>query len=134
MPFSAYFYDVTDGASGDSSIPLVTPSTLLLSSRGRVKLCQNNGFGCGPPAHLAGYLAPEYRTHRRFTDTDVEKVKIALYNTLYMHESDPSVDKNRSKRLIACPITLDPAGAATVRLGNLISIENCIPKLHVKLA
>lgn len=75
MPFSAYFYNVTDGASGDSCIPLVTPSTLLLSSRGRVKLCQNNGaFGCGPPAHLAGYLAPEYRHHRHFSDTDVEKV------------------------------------------------------------
>lgn len=66
---------VADGASGDSCIPLVTPSTLILSSRGRVKLCQNSTlFGCGPPALLTTYLAPEYRPNKQCTDTETEKV------------------------------------------------------------
>lgn len=66
---------VADGASGNSCIPLVTPSTLMLSSRGRVKLCQShNALGSGPPAHLAGYLAPEYRLNKQSSDTEMEKV------------------------------------------------------------
>ncbi|XP_008201547.1 FERM and PDZ domain-containing protein 2 isoform X1 [Tribolium castaneum] len=75
---------LSDGASGDSCIPLVTPSTLILSSRGRVKLCQSSTvFGCGPPAHLAGYLAPEYRPNKQCSDTETEKMWIfALGETL----------------------------------------------------
>ncbi|XP_018565940.1 uncharacterized protein LOC108906965 [Anoplophora glabripennis] len=75
---------LSDGASGNSCIPLVTPSTLMLSSRGRVKLCQShNAFGDGPPAHLAGYLAPEYRPNKQSSDTEMEKMWIfALGETL----------------------------------------------------
>lgn len=65
----------SDGASGGLCIPLITPSTLLLSSRGRVKLYQNPVLlGCGPPPHLTGYLAPEYRPNKQCSDTETEKV------------------------------------------------------------
>ncbi|KAK4881258.1 hypothetical protein RN001_004577 [Aquatica leii] len=67
----------SNGASGGSCIPLVTPSTLLLSSRGRVKLYQNPVLlRCGPPVHLTNYLAPEYRPHKQCTDTETEKMWI----------------------------------------------------------
>ncbi|KAJ3665052.1 hypothetical protein Zmor_000567 [Zophobas morio] len=102
------------GASGDSCIPLVTPSTLMLSSRGRVKLCQSSTvFGCGPPAHLAGYLAPEYRPNKQCTDTETEKMWIfALGETL--------------KR-----VTLT-CHAATLRLSNdLYQVLMDMTKVHV---
>jgi hypothetical protein len=52
----------------------------MLSARGRVKLCQTSTvFGCGPPAHLAGYLAPEYRPNKQCSDTETEKVIIYLF-------------------------------------------------------
>ncbi|XP_031358512.1 uncharacterized protein LOC116182151 [Photinus pyralis] len=68
---------LSDGASGGGCIPLVTPSTLLLSSRGRVKLYQNPILlRCGPPAHLSSYLAPEYRPTKLCSDTETEKMWI----------------------------------------------------------
>lgn len=66
----------TDGASGNSCIPLITPSNLLLSTKGKVKLCQNMmQIGCSMPTHLSSYLAPEYRPNRGWSDTELEKVK-----------------------------------------------------------
>lgn len=57
-------------------MPLVTPATLVLSSRGRVKLYHNqNVFGGGPPSHLLGYLAPEYKLGKHSSDTEMEKVR-----------------------------------------------------------
>ncbi|KAK5649235.1 hypothetical protein RI129_000264 [Pyrocoelia pectoralis] len=68
---------LSDGASGGICIPLVTPSTLLLSSRGRVKLYQNPILlRCGPPTHLSSYLAPEYRPTKLCSDTETEKMWI----------------------------------------------------------
>lgn len=66
---------VADNTSRASNIPLVTPSSLLLSSRGRVTLIQNHAAaGLGIPLHLTGYLAPEYRPNKHRTDTETEKV------------------------------------------------------------
>lgn len=70
---------LSDGVSGSSCIPLVTPSTLILSSRGRVRLYQNqNVLGSGPSSHLLGYLAPEFKTNKIYTDTEMEKVSFVL--------------------------------------------------------
>ncbi|XP_030749449.1 uncharacterized protein LOC115877434 [Sitophilus oryzae] len=66
-----------DGLAGKQCLPLVTPSTLMLSSKGRVKLCQRPSFFVsGAPAHLAGYLAPEYRAGKIYSDTEFEKMWI----------------------------------------------------------
>lgn len=66
---------VSDNTSRASNIPLVTPSSLLLSARGRVTLIQNNATaGLDIPFHLTGYLAPEYRPNKYRTDVETEKV------------------------------------------------------------
>lgn len=71
---------VIDGASGGLCVPLVTPSTLLLLSRGRVKFHQSPVFvGCPLPTHYLGYLAPEYRPNKQCSDTETEKV---IYNCI----------------------------------------------------
>ncbi|XP_030745463.1 tyrosine-protein phosphatase non-receptor type 13-like [Sitophilus oryzae] len=68
---------LSDGLAGKQCLPLVTPSTLMLSSKGRVKLCQRPSiFVSGAPAHLAGYLAPEYRAGKIYSDTEFEKMWI----------------------------------------------------------
>ncbi|XP_018332723.1 FERM and PDZ domain-containing protein 2-like [Agrilus planipennis] len=68
---------LSDGATGMFSVPLITPATLLLSSRGRVKLCQNPvNTSCSYPVHITGYLAPEYRPNKRYSDTESEKMWI----------------------------------------------------------
>ncbi|XP_049820356.1 tyrosine-protein phosphatase non-receptor type 13 isoform X3 [Aethina tumida] len=67
---------LSDGASGTSCVPLISPSSLVISPRGRVKLCNTTTLTSGPPPHLAGYLAPEYRPNRQCTDTEVEKMWI----------------------------------------------------------
>lgn len=73
--FFSLFFLFTDGASGETCVPFVTPSTLLLSSRGRVKFQQSSVLaGEPPPAHLSGYLAPEYRPNKQYSDTEIEKV------------------------------------------------------------
>ncbi|CAG9854919.1 unnamed protein product [Phyllotreta striolata] len=75
---------LSDGAFGSSCVPLVTPQTLLFSLRGRVKLCPSRHvFEGKPPVHLMSYLAPEYRTKKHFTDTEMEKMWVfALGETL----------------------------------------------------
>ncbi|GJQ69615.1 hypothetical protein Trydic_g6706 [Trypoxylus dichotomus] len=75
---------LSDGASGETCVPFLTPSTLLLSGRGRVKFQQSLTPIAEPtPVHLAGYLAPEYRPNRQYSDTEVEKMWIfALGETL----------------------------------------------------
>ncbi|XP_017771951.1 PREDICTED: tyrosine-protein phosphatase non-receptor type 13-like [Nicrophorus vespilloides] len=66
----------SDGVSGGWCIPLVTPSSLLLSARGRVRFAQNFNGTSVPPAHLSGYLAPEYRPGKKCSDTEAEKMWI----------------------------------------------------------
>lgn len=81
--YSNFSIFLSDGVSGNSCIPLVTPSTLILSSRGRVRLYQNqNVLGSGPSSHLLGYLAPEFKTNKIYTDTEMEKVSFDLIITL----------------------------------------------------
>ncbi|XP_072376370.1 FERM and PDZ domain-containing protein 2-like isoform X1 [Diabrotica undecimpunctata] len=74
---------LSDGAFGSSCIPVVTPQSLLFSSRGRVKLCPSTLCDGKLSTHLMGYLAPEYIPKKRFTDTELEKMWIyALGETL----------------------------------------------------
>lgn len=67
---------LSDGVNNDSCIPLVTPNYLILSAKGRVELQQNPSHGFIPPPHLSGYLAPEYRPNKHWTDTETEKMWI----------------------------------------------------------
>lgn len=66
---------ISDGVNSDSSLPLVTPNSLILSAKGRVELQQNTSHGFIPPPHLTGYIAPEYRPNKHWTDTETEKVR-----------------------------------------------------------
>ncbi|KAK9884486.1 hypothetical protein WA026_007328 [Henosepilachna vigintioctopunctata] len=67
---------LSDGATNNSCLPLVTPNSLLLSAKGRVNLYQNATYGFIPPPHLSGYLAPEYRPNKHCSDTENEKMWI----------------------------------------------------------
>lgn len=68
---------LSDGAFSSSCVPIVTPQSLLLSSKGKVKLYLSHfpldGRSSG---HLKCYLAPEYISRKRYTDTEMEKMWI----------------------------------------------------------
>ncbi|VEN44745.1 unnamed protein product [Callosobruchus maculatus] len=69
---------LSDGVSSKQCLPLVTPATLELSGRGKVRLqlvwmataLENR------KVDAIDYLAPEYRHGRKCTDTDNEKMWI----------------------------------------------------------
>ncbi|KAF5300403.1 hypothetical protein FQA39_LY02202 [Lamprigera yunnana] len=115
-----------NGASGGRCIPLVTPSTLLLSSRGRVKLCQNLTLPkCGPPTHLTNYLAPEYRPNKQCTDTENEKMWIyGLGETLKRAALTSHAATSRLSGEL-CQVLTDmtkPQASARASLMNLLDV------------
>ncbi|GLV43630.1 yurt [Carabus blaptoides fortunei] len=69
---------LSDGVSGGRFVPVVTPATLLLSSRGRVTLSLSRIT----PRTAPGYVAPEYQPQQQesttaiYTDTDIEKMLV----------------------------------------------------------
>ncbi|XP_076254755.1 FERM and PDZ domain-containing protein 2-like isoform X1 [Rhynchophorus ferrugineus] len=114
---------LSDGLTGKQCLPLVTPSTLQLSSRGRVKLCQRvNFFVSGPPAHLAGYLAPEYRAGRNYSDTELEKMWIfGLGETLKRATLTSHAATSRLSREV-CQVLADMTKQQTARRSSLMSL------------
>lgn len=79
LPFQWHVrFLVTDGVSGGRFVPIVSPATLLLSSRGRVTLSLSRIT----PRAAPGYAAPEYQhqqqgtTTTTYTDTDIEKARV----------------------------------------------------------
>ncbi|CAH0553791.1 unnamed protein product [Brassicogethes aeneus] len=112
-----------NGACCASCVPLITPSSLTVSARGRVKLGQETGggrLGRGtPPVHLAGYLAPEYRPNKKCSDTEVEKMWIfALGETLKRatvpnHQS-PSRISDELSRVLADMTKLNASSRASL--------------------
>ncbi|XP_057655604.1 tyrosine-protein phosphatase non-receptor type 13-like isoform X1 [Diorhabda carinulata] len=68
---------LSDGAFSSSCVPIVTPQSLLLSSKGKVKLYLSHlPLDGGSSGHLKCYLAPEYISRKRYTDTETEKMWI----------------------------------------------------------
>lgn len=67
---------LSDGVTAKFSLPIVTPATLKLSSKGRVNFQPTDSFigVFGPSSHLANYLAPEYRVNKAYTDTEYERM------------------------------------------------------------
>ncbi|CAG9823434.1 unnamed protein product [Phaedon cochleariae] len=117
---------LADGASNNCCIPLVTPSTLMLSSRGRVKLCPSRVVPSGGTApHLVGYLAPEYRRNRQFTDTEMEKMWIyALGETLKRATLTSHVATSRLSREL-CHVLTDmtrPQASSRASLMHLLDV------------
>ncbi|XP_066151997.1 tyrosine-protein phosphatase non-receptor type 13-like [Euwallacea fornicatus] len=67
---------LSDGVSSRFALPVLTLSTLKLSSRGRVNFQPTDLVigAFGSSASLANYLAPEYNVTRSYSDTEYERM------------------------------------------------------------